>query len=177
MVHHILCILSYYLFSHFSRTSQPSIHWIVPILAGVPFGTGTAQILQSLVAYLLDAYATYAASAIAATVILRSLFAMAFPLFSPSLFSAVGDQWACTLFAFLALICTPMPILFWVSTENKYGRGAIIDGVLIIMQRYGKYIRSKSHWAYKESNPPDIRSGYSSRPDTMVGNGKNGEKV
>lgn len=107
-------------FTHiYLRTSQPSIHWIVPILAGVPFGIAVAQILQSLTAYLLDAYTIYAASAIAATVVLRSLLAMAFPLFSPSLFSAVGDQWASTLFAFLALICTPMPILFWVSAELK----------------------------------------------------------
>lgn len=89
--------------------------WIVPILAGIPFGIAVAQILQSLTAYLMDAYAIYSASAIAATVVLRSLLAMAFPLFSPSLFAAVGDQWASTLFAFLALICTPMPVLFWVS--------------------------------------------------------------
>ncbi|KZP24834.1 MFS general substrate transporter [Athelia psychrophila] len=131
----------------FAWTSQPSIHWIVPVLAGVPFGIAVAQILQSLTAYLMDAYAIYSASAIAATVVLRSLLAMAFPLFSPSLFATVGDQWASTLFAFLALVCTPMPVLFW---------------------RYGKYIRSKSNWAYKETDPPDMRSGFSSRPDTMV---------
>ncbi|KZP18299.1 MFS general substrate transporter [Athelia psychrophila] len=134
----------------FAWTSQPSVHWIVPILAGIPFGIAVAQILQCLTAYLMDAYGVYSASAIAATVVLRSLLAMAFPLFSPSLFAALGDQWASTLFAFLALACTPMPVLFW---------------------RYGKYIRSKSNWAYKETDPPDIRSGQSSRPDTMVGPG------
>lgn len=97
------------------RTSQPSVHWIVPILAGVPFGVAIAQILQSLTAYLMDTYTIYAASAIAATVVLRSIFAMAFPLFSPVMFEKLGDQWACTVFAFLALACTPMPMLFWVS--------------------------------------------------------------
>lgn len=84
----------------------------------MPFGVALAQILQSLTAYLMDAYTIYAASAIAATVVLRSLLAMAFPLFSPSLFAALGDQWAVTLFAFLALACTPMPILFWVSRSS-----------------------------------------------------------
>lgn len=109
------------LLSH--RTSQASVHWIVPVISGVPFGVAIAQILQSLTAYLMDTYTIYAASAIAATVVLRSLFAMAFPLFSPSMFAALGDQWACSVFAFLALACTPMPILFWVSHDSNTGRG------------------------------------------------------
>lgn len=97
------------------RTTEPSVHWIVPILAGIPFGAGFAQILQGLVAYLMDAYATYFASAVAATIVMRSACAAAFPLFSPVMFAGLGDQWACSVFAFLSLICMPMPVLFWVS--------------------------------------------------------------
>ncbi|THH15021.1 hypothetical protein EW146_g5400 [Bondarzewia mesenterica] len=97
----------------FAWTTFPSIHWIVPILGGIPLGTAIALILQSLTAYMMDTYTIYCASAIAATVLLRSVLAAAFPLFSPVMFRALGDQWASSVFAFLALACMPVPILFW----------------------------------------------------------------
>lgn len=97
------------------RTTGPSIHWIVPILAGIPFGTGISQILQSLTTYLMDTYNVYFASAIAATVVLRSTCGAVFPLFSPSMFNALGDEWAMSVFAGLATVCMPIPLLFWVS--------------------------------------------------------------
>jgi len=114
----------------FAWTSTPSIHWIVPIVAGVPFGVGVAQILQSLTAYLMDTYDIYFASAIAATVVLRSCCGAAFPLFSPTMFASLGDQWAMSVFAILSTVCMPIPFLFW---------------------KYGWWIRSKSHFAYKDA--------------------------
>ena len=101
------------------RTSRPSIHWMVPILAGIPFGTGISQILQSLTTYLMDAYNIYFASAIAATVVLRSICGAAFPLFSPSMFNALGDEWAMSVFACLSTACMPIPLLFWVSRKRS----------------------------------------------------------
>lgn len=97
------------------RTTDPAVHWIVPILSGIPFGTGVAQILQSLTTYLMDAYDIYFASAIAATIVLRSICGAVFPLFSPSMFAALGDAWAMSLFAFLSFVCMPIPMLFWVG--------------------------------------------------------------
>ncbi|PPQ89058.1 hypothetical protein CVT25_006430 [Psilocybe cyanescens] len=114
----------------FAWTSQPSIPWIVPILAGIPFGTGISQILQSLTTYLMDAYHVYFASAIAATVVLRSTCGAVFPLFSPTMFNALGDQWAMSIFACLSTACMPIPLLFW---------------------KYGWWIRKRSGFAYKES--------------------------
>ncbi|KAJ3561725.1 hypothetical protein NP233_g10018 [Leucocoprinus birnbaumii] len=131
----------------FAWTSKPSIHWIVPILAGVPFGIGVAQILQSLTAYLMDTYNVYFASAIAATVVLRSCCGAAFPLFSPAMFAALGDQWAMSVFAALSTACMPIPVLFW---------------------KYGWWIRSKSRVAFKDS---DLLPGHDSpsNPTTSVG--------
>ncbi|KAG6829666.1 hypothetical protein H0H92_003909 [Tricholoma furcatifolium] len=114
----------------FAWTTPLSIPWIVPVLAGVPFGAGVAQILQSLTTYLMDTYPLYFASSIAATIVLRSFCGAAFPLFSPTMFAALGDQWAMSVFAFLSLACTPIPILFF---------------------RYGSWIRSKSRVACKDS--------------------------
>ncbi|TFY71750.1 hypothetical protein EVG20_g1245 [Dentipellis fragilis] len=113
----------------FAWTTNPSIHWIVPILAGIPIGLAIALILQCLNAYMMDAYTIYFASAIAATILLRSLFAAAFPLFSPVMFKALGDEWACSIFGFLALACMPVPPLFW---------------------KYGRSIRARSAFAWKE---------------------------
>ncbi|KDR73421.1 hypothetical protein GALMADRAFT_608214 [Galerina marginata CBS 339.88] len=115
----------------FAWTSRPSIHWIVPILAGIPFGTGISQILQSLTTYLMDTYTVYFASAIAATVVLRSACGAVFPLFSPVMFNALGDEWAMSVFACLSTACMPIPLLFW---------------------KYGWWIRRRSRFAYKESD-------------------------
>jgi len=82
---------------------------------------GICQILQSSTAYLMDAYSTYFASAIAATVILRSICGAVFPLISPAMFNKLGDQWAMTVFAILGLICTPIPFLFWVRFLFRLG--------------------------------------------------------
>lgn len=97
------------------------MHWIVPILAGVPFGMGVAQILQSLTTYLMDTYGIFFASAIAATVVLRSTCGAVFPLFAPSMFNALGDQWAMSVFAALSTACAPIPLLLWVSVSQISG--------------------------------------------------------
>jgi hypothetical protein len=62
----------------------------------------------------MDVYTIYCASAIASTIVLRSICAAVFPLFSPAMFRTLGDQWAVSVFAFLALLCMPLPILFFV---------------------------------------------------------------
>lgn len=119
----VVSLLVYYSFPriiyltsrYFVRTSQPHIHYLVSIFAGVPFGIGVAQILQGLTAYVMDAYGLYFASAIAATVVLRSIGGAIFPLFSTSMFNALGDQWAMSVFGFMSAVCMPMPIIFFVS--------------------------------------------------------------
>lgn len=85
------------------------------MLAGIPTGTGVAFIMQGLVQYIMDTYTIYCASAIASTVLLRSVLAAIFPLISPPMFKKLGDQWAMSLFAFLSVACMPLPILFYVS--------------------------------------------------------------
>ncbi|KAF9506442.1 hypothetical protein BS47DRAFT_1374116 [Hydnum rufescens UP504] len=116
----------------FAWASSPSVHWIVPILAGVPFGASMAILFAAIVSYLIDTYTIYCASALAANVLLRSILATVFPLFTPSLLAAVGPQWGSTIFACLALICTPIPFLFY---------------------RYGPKIRARSKWATSLTTP------------------------
>ncbi|GAA5909642.1 MFS transporter [Sporobolomyces salmoneus] len=96
----------------FAWTTQPSVHWIVPIIASFPFGCAMVLIFLSMFSYLIDVYYVFAASALAANAVLRSLLGFAFPLFTRSMFDRLGTQWALTLLAFLALLFTPVPFLF-----------------------------------------------------------------
>ena len=100
----------------FAWTSDPPVHYIVPILSGLPTGMGIAQIMIGLVQYLIDTYTIYCASAIASTVLLRSILGAAFPLISPPMYKKLGNHWAISIFAFISLACTPIPWLFYVRT-------------------------------------------------------------
>lgn len=102
----------------FAWTNYSSIHWIVPIMAGAPFGFGMVLVFLSIMNYLIDAYTIYAASVLAANSVLRSLFGAIFPLFTTQMYANLGIHWASSVPAFLALMCVPFPFLFY-----KYGAG------------------------------------------------------
>ncbi|KJZ72450.1 hypothetical protein HIM_08119 [Hirsutella minnesotensis 3608] len=100
----------------FAWTNSSSIHWLVSIAAGVPFGFGMVLVFLSIMNYLIDAYTIFAASVLAANSLLRSLFGASFPLFTGYMYDALGIHWASSIPAFLALACVPFPFLFY-----KYG--------------------------------------------------------
>jgi len=66
----------------FAWSSYPHVHWIVPILGSAVFGAGTLLTFSGIWTFLVDAYPSYAASALAANSFLRSAFAAGFPLFA-----------------------------------------------------------------------------------------------
>lgn len=65
----------------FAGTLNPGVHWILPIMAGIPFGLGIILCFISVQAYLVDAYPLYAASALACHIFMRTTLAAIFPLF------------------------------------------------------------------------------------------------
>jgi hypothetical protein len=66
--------------------------------------------------YLVDAYPRYAASAIAASTVLRCLGGAILPLAGPSLYSNLGQGWGNSLLGFLSLLIFPLAIGLY-----KYG--------------------------------------------------------
>lgn len=54
-----------------------------------------------------------AASAVAANIMLRSIVAAGFPLFTRQMFANLGIQWAGTLLGCLAAIMIPIPLVFF----------------------------------------------------------------
>lgn len=81
-----------------------------------PFGTGMVMTFMAVNSYLIDCYARYAASALAANTLLRSLFGFAFPLFANYMYADLGNQIASTIVAVLSVLCVPLPFIYY-----KYG--------------------------------------------------------
>jgi len=96
----------------FAFTTYPHVHWIVPIIASVPFGTGTFFAFTSTFTYLVTAYRPIAASAMAGNSALRSSFAAAFPLFAGAMYSRLGTVGATALLAGLTTLMAPLPFIF-----------------------------------------------------------------
>jgi hypothetical protein len=100
----------------FAWTTYSSVHWAFGIVLSSFFGLGCLLVFVSILVYLLDSYMFYAASALAATSILRALVAAAFPMFTRRMYLNLGLQWAGSVPAFLTLACLPFPFVMY-----KYG--------------------------------------------------------
>lgn len=68
--------------------------------------------------YLVDAYTTYAASAIAANTVFRSLAGAILPLAGPKMYERLGLGWGNSLLGFIALALCPLPVIFYVYGER-----------------------------------------------------------
>lgn len=97
-------------------SAAPHVHWIVPMLAGVPFGMGFLLIFMALLNYITDAYEVYAASGMAATSFSRSIFGAVLPLAAAPMYKTLGVSWASSLLGFLSLAMSVIPFVF-----IKYG--------------------------------------------------------
>ncbi|KAE8341561.1 hypothetical protein BDV24DRAFT_132197 [Aspergillus arachidicola] len=97
----------------FAWTNSPSVHWMVSIAAGVPFGCGIVLLYLGIMGYLIDSYTIFAASVLAANAVLRSLFGGIFPLFTTYMYEGLGIHWASSIPAFLTVACMPFPFIFY----------------------------------------------------------------
>lgn len=110
-------------------TAEYKLHWILPSLGAGIFGAGIMIEFNALVTYVVDSYQTYSASASAATAVLRSVAAFLFPLFSPSMYDALGYGWGNSLLGFLAIgIGGPAPILLWYYGAKLRARSTYAAG-------------------------------------------------
>lgn len=98
-------------------TSSVNIHWIVPMLGGIPFGTGFVLIFISLLNFMADAYREYASSASAAASICRSIFGAVIPLAGAKMYEKLGIGWGNSLLGFMSLGMCLVPFVM-----IKYGR-------------------------------------------------------
>lgn len=92
-------------------TTYPSVHWIVPIIASIPFGAGVYFVYTAVYTYLVTTYRPIAASALAANGAMRATFAAAFPLFAGAMYNGLGTVGATALLAGLTTIMAPLPFV------------------------------------------------------------------
>ncbi|OAL70804.1 MFS multidrug transporter [Trichophyton violaceum] len=105
---------------------KADIHWMVPTASGVFTGFGLLVIFLQSLNYIIDAYLLFAASAIAANTLLRSLAGAVFPLFASYMFKGLGINWAGTLLGCFSAVLCPIPVVFYfyghrIRAKSKFG--------------------------------------------------------
>ncbi|KAK6434903.1 hypothetical protein LTR95_008910 [Oleoguttula sp. CCFEE 5521] len=101
----------------FAWSARADVHWISPVLAGIPFAWGNLCIFISAATYLIDIYGPLnGASALAANGVARYSMGAVFPLFTFQMYSRLGVAWATSLLAFISVAMLPIPWIFF-----KYG--------------------------------------------------------
>ncbi|EFQ32085.1 major facilitator superfamily transporter [Colletotrichum graminicola] len=110
-------------------TAQSHTHWIAPNIGAVIFCIGVIVGFQCIQGYLVDTYTRYAASAVAAATVLRSLAGFGFPLFAPSMYEKLGYGWGNSVLALMGVaIGWPGPLLLWkfgptLRKKSQYAAG------------------------------------------------------
>lgn len=99
-------------------TTQYGVQWAVPLLGTLLVGVGMLAAFMCINTYLIDAYTRYAASAMAANTVLRSIFGAVFPLFGLQMYGALGLGWGNSLIGFISLALCPIPFLFYYYGER-----------------------------------------------------------
>ncbi|EJD43692.1 MFS general substrate transporter [Auricularia subglabra TFB-10046 SS5] len=108
-------------------SADAGIHWIMPIIGTGIFSLGNMLTFLPIQLYLVDTF-TYAASSIAASSLLRSLFGFAFPLFAGQMFEKLGTGPGNSLLGGIAILLgIPFPVYLYFRGEqlraaDKYAR-------------------------------------------------------
>lgn len=121
-----------------------SIHWIVPTIAGTFLAASILLIFVAFINYLIDCYAMFTASAVAANTVCRSICGAAAPLFTNYMFDSLGVGGGGSLVGGVAVLLAPIPFVFW---------------------KYGKSIRQRSKWAQLHEDHNEEKDGKESEQD------------
>ena len=93
-------------------TAQYHVFYIVPMIGTATLGFGFFVTTIPLSAYLVDAFKVHAASAIAATIVMRCIVGAFLPLTGPPLYANLGLGWGNSVLGFIGLVFVPVPMLF-----------------------------------------------------------------
>ncbi|KAI9666512.1 MAG: hypothetical protein M1821_004448 [Bathelium mastoideum] len=95
-------------------SAEAKAPWIVVDIGIGIFGCGIILGTQAMQTYVLEAFPEHTASATAASQLLRNVFAFAFPIFAPKMYSTLGYGWSNSVLAFVFLaIGVPAPLILW----------------------------------------------------------------
>lgn len=152
----------------FSWTSVPiTIHWVWPILAGIPFGAGNCLVFIYASNYLAGSYGIYAASALAGNSVVRSFIGGTLPLAGPAMYEAMTPQWAGTLLGLVQICLIPIPFVFYKWGDKIRARSPLIKQ----MRADAEKAERKAKAAEKKAQRRDAEKG-----EAMVVTEGGGEK-
>ncbi|OQD75245.1 hypothetical protein PENDEC_c008G00906 [Penicillium decumbens] len=137
----------------FAWTCSPaSIHWIVPLLAGIPFGAGNTGVFIYASNYLTGSYGMYAASALAGNSVIRSILGGVLPLAGSYMYASLGPNWSGTLLGLLEVAIVPIPFVFY-----KYGYKIRMKSTLIqrIQEDKKKLEGKRARRVRRQDAPPN----------------------
>lgn len=140
-------------------SAKSDIHWIMPMLSGVPFGVAFLLIFMAMLNYVTDAYKTFAASAMGATSGCRSIFGAVLPLGAHAMFTNLGVDWACTLLAFLSLGMTVIPFVFIRYGERIRANSKFCRYLLELERKEAEAEERERERARRASLPPLAEDG------------------
>ncbi|KAI0788630.1 MFS general substrate transporter [Abortiporus biennis] len=122
-------------FFWFGWTSYPHVSLWAPLMSGLFMGFSVVWLFLGLFNYIIDTYLFVAASALASSTVIRSLFGAGFPLFATQMYDRLNPRWASTLLGCLALLMAPIPF---------------------VLKSYGPKLRHKSKFAPKFGPPKTV---------------------
>lgn len=107
-------------------TAYPSISCWSPLAASVLFGYGILCVFISSYQYIIDAYESYAASALASVTLIRYVAAGGMVEVATPMYKNLGVHWTLTILACLSALMVPVPYLFYrfgpqIRKRSKYG--------------------------------------------------------
>ncbi|KZT09238.1 MFS general substrate transporter [Laetiporus sulphureus 93-53] len=98
--------------------AQAQVYFLVPLIGACIFASGMMLTYVCIQTYLVDAFPQYAASAIAAIIVLRCIFGTILSIFGAKLYESLGYGWGMSLLAFISIAALPIPFLFWTFGER-----------------------------------------------------------
>jgi MFS family permease len=104
---------------------QYQTHFMVPIVATGIIGFGLLMTFMPATTYLVDVFTIHAASAMAASTVLRSLAAAFIPLSSQTMYAQLGYGWGNSMLGFIATLLIPIPFLFIRYGEKIRARSTV----------------------------------------------------
>lgn len=105
-------------------SAERGISWVMVDVGAALFTLGSWVFSQALLAYMLDEFAEFGASANAATRVFSYVLGFAFPIFAPQLYEKLGYGWGNSLlgFVWIALV-GPVPLLLWLWGDKLRALG------------------------------------------------------
>lgn len=104
---------------------QAQTHYMVPMVGTALVGFGLLMVFMPASTYLVDVFTVHAASAMAASTVLRSLMGALVPLSSARMYAAMGYGWGNSLLGFVGFAMVPIPFLFLRYGEKIRARSTV----------------------------------------------------